>query len=377
MRTVVRLGVVVGVLGLAVGCGRSEGSGFDPEPSAGDTQSVAPSRADGFVHLPQESARYLGTEPVAANSESLPLHLPARLEFKDGAVSEIGAPLAGRVNEVLVRSGDRVRAGAPLFLLSCPDAASARTGLATAEAALKEASVTAERQQRMVEEGVGTARDRLAAEVHLETARAEAERARSTTEFIGAGEGSLVTVRAPFAGVVLAAKATRGATVEPGGEALVEVGDPASLWVVADVPEHDLPGIVEGGRATIDLATLPAPLPAKVISIGAVVERGLRTAPVRLALETDPPGLRPGMFGWARLDTTASSPTLPVEAVLIKDGKESVVYVAKDDVTFERRAVVVGRPVDGRVPVVSGLAAGERVVVRGALLLDGAAEQLL
>lgn len=375
--TAVRLGVVVGVLGLAIGCGRSEGSGFDPAPSAGDAQSVAPSRADGFVHLSQESARYLGTEPVASSSESLPLHLPARLEFKDGAVSEIGAPLAGRVSGVLVHSGDRVRAGAPLFLLSCPDAASARTGLATAEAALKEASATAERQARMLDEGVGNERDKLAADVHLEAAQAEAERARATTEFIGAGAGADLTVRAPISGVVLAVKATVGATVEPGGEPLVQVGDPASVWVVVDVPEHDLPSIVEGSRGTVELATLPAPLPVKVISVGAVVERGLRTAPVRLTLEEDPPGLRPGMFGWARLDTTESSPTLPVEAVLIKDGKESVVYVAKDDVTFERRPVVVGRPVDGRVPVVSGLAAGERVVVRGALLLDGSAEQLL
>jgi cobalt-zinc-cadmium efflux system membrane fusion protein len=377
MGTLVRLGVVVGVLGLAVGCGRSEGSGFDSPPSAGDAQSVATSKADGFVHLSQESARYLGTEPVASRSETLPLHLPARLEFKDGAVSEIGAPLAGRVNEVLVHSGDRVRAGAPLFLLSCPDAASARTGLATAEAALKEASATAERQARMLEEGVGNARDKLAADMHLEAARAEAERARATTKFIGEGEGADTTVRAPMTGVVLAVKATTGATVEPGGEALVTVGDPSSVWVVVDVPEHDLPSIVEGGRATVELATMPSPVPAKVISVGAVVERGLRTAPVRMTLEEDPPGLRPGMFGWARLDTTESSPTLPVEAVLIKDGKESIVYVAKDDVTFERRPVVVGRPVEGRVPVVSGLQAGERVVVRGALLLDGSAEQLL
>ena len=377
MKTAVRLGVVVGVLGLAVGCGRSEGSGFDPAPSAGDATSVAPSKADGFVHLSQESARYLGTEPVASQSESLPLHLPARLEFKDGAVSEIGAPLAGRVSEVLVHSGDRVRAGAPLFLLSCPDAASARTGLATAEAALKEASATAERQARMLDEGVGNARDKLAADMHLEAAKAETERAAATAKFIGDGVGAETTVRAPMTGVVLAVKATVGATVEPGGEALVTVGDPSSVWVVVDVPEHDLPSIVEGGRATVELATMPAPVPAKVISVGAVVERGLRTAPVRMTLEEDPPGLRPGMFGWARLDTTESSPTLPVEAVLIKDGKESIVYVAKDDVTFERRPVVVGRPVEGRVPVVSGLQAGERVVVRGALLLDGSAEQLL
>jgi cobalt-zinc-cadmium efflux system membrane fusion protein len=51
--------------------------------------------------------------------------------------------------------------------------------------------------------------------------------------------------------------------------------------------------------------------------------------------------------------------------------------VAKDEQTFERRVVTVGRPLDGRVPVVSGLQVGERVVVRGALLLDGSGEQLL
>jgi len=78
-----------------------------------------------------------------------------------------------------------------------------------------------------------------------------------------------------------------------------------------------------------------------------------------------------------RLEGLATSPTLPVEAVLIKDGKDPIVYVARDDTTFERRTVQVGRTVGGRVPVVAGLAAGERVVVRGALLLDGSGDQLL
>ena len=55
----------------------------------------------------------------------------------------------------------------------------------------------------------------------------------------------------------------------------------------------------------------------------------------------------------------------------------SVVYVQRDDLTFVRRRVVVAQPVDGRVQIVSGLTPGEKVVVRGALLLDGAADQLL
>jgi cobalt-zinc-cadmium efflux system membrane fusion protein len=242
---------------------------------------------------------------------------------------------------------------------------------------LREAQAGLDRQDRMMDQGVGIARDRLAAEIHLEEAQAEVERARATAAFVGEGQGATVTLRSPIAGVVLTIKATRGATVAPGGDTLIEVGDPAQLWIVADVPERELSQIVEGSRARFELTTNADPLDARVTSIGSVVSTGLRTAPVRMALESPPAGLRPGTYGWVSLEGGDGTMTLPVEAVLIKDGKDSVVYVAKDEQTFERRVVTVGRPLDGRVPVVSGLQAGERVVVRGALLLDGSGEQLL
>jgi cobalt-zinc-cadmium efflux system membrane fusion protein len=69
--------------------------------------------------------------------------------------------------------------------------------------------------------------------------------------------------------------------------------------------------------------------------------------------------------------------TLPTSAVLIKDGSNPVVYVQKDPLTYLRRPVVLAQPVEGRVQIVSGLSPGEKVVVRGALLLDGSADQLL
>jgi cobalt-zinc-cadmium efflux system membrane fusion protein len=83
------------------------------------------------------------------------------------------------------------------------------------------------------------------------------------------------------------------------------------------------------------------------------------------------------MFGRAHIMTVAQGATLPAEAVLIRGGNDWVVYVAKGDDTFERRSITAGRPLDGRVQVLSGLSPGDRVVVSGALLLDGSAEQLL
>ena len=77
------------------------------------------------------------------------------------------------------------------------------------------------------------------------------------------------------------------------------------------------------------------------------------------------------------VSATESEISLPVSAVLIKDGKRRVVYVEKPDGTFEARDVETGRNRDGRVVILKGLTAGERVVVRGALLLDTQAEQML
>ena len=68
---------------------------------------------------------------------------------------------------------------------------------------------------------------------------------------------------------------------------------------------------------------------------------------------------------------------VPVTAVLIKDGKRRVVYVEQPGGGYQAREVQTGRNRDGRVVILSGLKAGERIVVRGALLLDTQAEQLL
>jgi cobalt-zinc-cadmium efflux system membrane fusion protein len=99
---------------------------------------------------------------------------------------------------------------------------------------------------------------------------------------------------------------------------------------------------------------------------------------VRIVVENTPATLRPGMYGRVQIDGVSADLSLPTEAILIKDGKESFVYIEKDPLTYMRRTVVVAQHSEnGRVRIVSGIAPGEKVVVKGALLLDGSADQLL
>ena len=169
-----------------------------------------------------------------------------------------------------------------------------------------------------------------------------------------------------------------GATVAPGGEALLELGDPSRLQVVAQVPESDLRRIAVGQEAEVELPALAARVAARVENFNPRVDPESRRTQVYLALAKRIDGLRAGMMAQVALRVGAEAGiSVPVSAVLIKDGKRRVVYVERSDGTFEARDVQTGHNRDGRVAILQGLTAGERVVVRGALLLDTQAEQLL
>ena len=355
------------------------GAGCSAPSHASTAQSApeAPRLPDGVIQIPEASRQFIQVQQVAPDKSAAVLRAPAHVVFRDGAVSKVGAPFQGRVEKVLVRSGDRVTAGQPLLALDCPEAAANRAALQAGQAAVREARAGLDRQVQMLQQGVGTERERLGAEKGVVDAEAELARAKASARFAGDGQGTEVILRAPIAGTVVSRSATSGAAVEPGGEPLVEIGDPSELWVAADVFERDLPMVREGAPVTIDLPSVREPLKGHVASVGAVIDGNARTAPVRIALDAQQQTLRPGMFGRARIESPEAALALPTEAVLIRDGRQTVVYVQTGPGTYSRRPVVVAQPVEGKVLVASGISAGDQVVVQGALLLDGAAEQLL
>jgi membrane fusion protein, heavy metal efflux system len=332
--------------------------------------------ADDGVRIRQASRPYVETAPAATTASSAIVRAPARVTFRDGAMAQVGAPVAGRVVAVHVQPGDRVKAGAPLITLSSPDAAATRAQLAAAIAARQLAADDAARQESMRESGVGVEAERTAARARLTQADAELARARAATVFLGSGDGPEVVVRAPIAGNVLTRRASVGLSVEPGAEPLVELGDPSALWVVADVFERDLGQVKPGAEVDVELATQAQPARGRVTAVGAMLTE-LRAAPVYIALDEQPP-VRAGTFARATIHS-AGAPVvvLPAAAVLVKDGRRTLVYVQKEPDLYVAREVAVTQAVDGKVTVLAGLRPGEPVVVKGALLLDGTAEQLL
>jgi cobalt-zinc-cadmium efflux system membrane fusion protein len=363
---------LIGLSVLVAGC--EKGSTTVTEPASKTSREAgAPA-----VRVAEAQKQYLSIEAVAVLQAVDLLELPGRVTFRPQAQSAVGATTAGRVVAVLVQAGQVVKAGAELLTIESADAGAARAALDQAATRLGSAESLLRRQVEMVEKGVGLEFERQEAEARLKEARAEYERARNAADLIGSGLGIRVTVRAPADGVVITIRTAVGATVAPGGEALLELGDPTRLQVVAQVLESDLRRIAIGEEAEVELPGLVARAAARVENFNPRVDPESRRAQVYLALAKRIDGLRAGMLAQVALRVGAKAGiSVPVSAVLIKDGKRRVVYVERSDGTFEPREVQIGQNRDGRVAILQGLAAGERVVVRGALLLDTQAEQLL
>jgi len=360
------------VFGILAGCSASADTPptFAPPPT-----TVG---ADSSITLDPGSRPYVASQVVALESDAPVVRAPARVAFRDGAVSQINLPVAGRVTAVAVSTGDRVKAGDPLITLTSPEAAATRASLAAALAEHDANKKELARQDAMATSGVGIESERSAAQAKLRQSEAELARAQTTTGILGGGGGSTIVLRAPIDGTVITRRATVGSVAAPGGDPLIEIGNPTSLWVVADVFERDLVQVHEGAEVEIELGAGEKPLHGRVASIGSALTGSMRTAPVYIALDAGSTAIRSGMFARATIKATAGqSIVLPAEAVLVKSGKRYVVYVEQADKRFAPRDVTVGRSVDGRVQVLSGVFPGDRVVVKGALLIDGAAEQLL
>ena len=363
------------VLALA-GCGKSS---EQAATGASPAQPAAERAHSPNVKLPESSRKFLVIEPAGATDSAFERTYFGRTAFRPKALSAVTSLFAGRVTSVSVEPGQAVKAGTTLFTIDSPDVLALRSGLAQARLKLQLAEEVLARQTEMVKRGVGLEVERFEADMKAREARSELERAERNAALAGAGEGTKVYVRSPVAGIVVTVKTTVGASVQAGGEPLVEVGDPKALWVVADVPEGETDLVAKATRAEVAIAALNVRLPGRVAGIAPKSDAETRRTPFYVELEGRPDSLRAGLLARVTVSgaTGEAELTLPVTAVLLKEGGRRIVYVEDASGRFLAREVELGDERGGRVRVLKGLQPGERVVMRGALLVDREAEQLL
>jgi cobalt-zinc-cadmium efflux system membrane fusion protein len=354
-----------------------------PEAAATEREAVANS-----VTIADEMLRdlRLTTTKVESRPGGEQIVLLGQLEVDQSRFAEVGAPVSSRVSRLHAGPGDTVRGGQTLAELTSPDLAKARAEYLSAEARVKLADAALERKRGLAKEKIAPLREVQEAEAAAAEAHASLRSARAAIAAFGVqpptGEGDdgsspRFVLRSPVSGSVIERTAVVGQMLDPATPAF-RIGDLSWLWLMVHAFERDAVRIHKGITARVAFSAVPGQVfHGTVTVVGSHVESESRTVPVRIDVRNRGGILRPGMSATATLpvgSTGAPLLSVPVAAVQ-RVRNEWCVFLPQDAGRFEIRRIGRGRDLAGEVEVLSGLQAGELIVVDGAFLLKAQAEK--
>ena len=357
---------VLVALFLLTSCGAKEAAVPEARPTVQGPTITFPKASPAIARLAVEKV-----EPPLERD----LVLPARLTWDEERTVRVFTPFAGRVTRLIAKAGDRVAAGAPLAEMMSPDFGQAQADAGKAQADLALATQALARQKELHEHGVTSAKDLQQATADLARARAESDRAvgRLTAYGHATGSGSQFVLKSPTAGTVVERNLNPGQELRPDqpGSPLFVITDPTRLWVIVDTNESDLGSLKVGTPLVIVSNQFPEDAFAGTLTqLSDFVDPVSRTLKVRGSVPNPERILKGEMFVSARVKVPkGDTPTVNAKAVYLS-GVRNYAFVRTGGNTFTRKPVRVGRELEGRMPVLSGLQEGEEAVIAGNLFLD-------
>ncbi len=390
------------------------------------------------VDLEPESEANISTLRVALKPAMNSLLVSGVIEANQQQLQQITPLVSGRVETVNVALGDYVKAGSVVIVITSPQVAelhgklheaetrlrlaqenlgrvqngSNRVAILKGRATLDEASSNLERTKQLVNEGLSPRKDLISTESEyerakaefnyqsnislnrevaiargeLETARTEAEHIKDGLQALDASltnnealssrkhDISLIQLKAPISGTVIERFVNPGAGFEQ-GKPLLTIANTSSLWVIANVPEQQVPKIRLGMPA--ELIFDESHIAGRVTYIDSRLNEDTRTARVRIEVDNRRQTLKVGMFAQVKFNINSVGQMqllVPSESVQ-KLNARTVVFApdAGKRGHYLIKDIKVSEEKGGFTPVLSGLEAGDTVVNKGAFILKSKA----
>lgn len=372
---------------------------------AAAAQPAATKKDPNEVHVTSDQLHQIEITAAQIWSASPMRTAVGQIAFNDDKTTNVFTPFSGRVTKVIAKIGDRIEAGDPLFEIDSPEVMQAQTDVIVAGQNVEKMKAQLALAKRVLDRltslfsGNATSQreldqarsDHASAAADLDAAQIALDAARNKLRVILDGQPEQAAraekerllrprliVRAPIGGTVIARKIGPGQYVRAdAGEPLYTIVDMSTMWLKAFVPESEIANVREGQDIEVRVSALPDRLfKAKVTSIAASSDPQTRRIAVRSELPNVDGVLRAEMFATFRLAIGAKEvgPSVPSRA-LIREGDRSIIWVEEAPMKFRRREVKAGIEQGGRILIREGIAAGEKVVARGAIFVDNEAGQ--
>ena len=318
---------------------------------------------------PEEVAPQAQTHSADAATATVETVTEAATEWASGTIESahettVASRLLARVVEVHVSAGDEVATGDALVTLDSRDLEArlqqAREALRAAQAQHELAQTELGRTEALVSRGVATRQRLDQATAALRVAAADVDRLNRALD---EAQTSLshAEVRAAATGRVVDRLVEPGDTVSP-GQALLRLYDPAALRVEAPVRESLAIGLEVGDRLKVEIAAVAKAVSGTIEEIVPYAEPGARALLVKTRLPDDG-RLFAGMFARIAVPAGEKERLVVPAAAVTRIGQLEYVTVLSDGAP-SRRMITTGERLEvGRIEVLSGLEAGERIAI--------------
>lgn len=351
------------------------GDAHRPTPGGGaeGAQLVRKGRA---IFVPEGSPyrTRIAVAPVQQKSISRSKLVTGAVEADPTRTVKILAPVAGRVASLDISLGDTVKKGQRLASIDSGDLAQAVADAEKARATVKLTKSAFERATGLNKAGGLALRELEQAQNDYRQATTELKRAEARLEVIGdsgtvSGQRQIV-LTAPIDGTITALETAPGDFIDSSTESMMTISNLEKVWVTASVQEKDLSFVQKDERVEVTLLAYPGEVfSGKVQVISQLLEADTRRNKVRISFDNPYGIFKLNMFATVRFFAPAAQSILAPSSALFIVNDTTSVFVETAPWTFQRKPVVIEADYEGST-IVRGLEPGQRIVVRGGVLLN-------
>ena len=317
--------------------------------------------AAGAIAIDPTTTQNMGVKTTAARMQVLTRSVPVfgKVAYNASKIYSISRKTEGWAEKVYVTYvGEKISNGQPLLEIYSPELTAAQQEFLLVEKAQADGATDE-----------GLARLKKAARLRLQNWDITDDQIE---RLIASGEITrTIKVVSPVDGVVIAKNFNEGDQVMPGME-LYRIADLSTVWIKGNVYEQDVSFVTLGQVAQVVIPSLTGTSFKGVISYISPYLDPMSQVEIRVELRNDKGLLRPDMYTEVTIESSLPGERLVIpRSAVINSGKKKVIYMAMGDGSFSPREVKTGAVGDDDViEIVSGLTAGEAVVVSGQFMLD-------
>ena len=367
----------IALLALVSGCGKS-GNEAKPPVAAKAKAVVDPMQ----VEVKPDMSKNFTVTALQPMSVTTVQEVAGRIDANERLVTRIGAAVTGRVTEVLVEVGDRVRSGQTLARVASPELTAAQLTYLRASSAASLAERAVERARQLIQADVIGSAELQRREAELAISRAEERAAADQLRLLGIPDDTMARLRhqgglapsanvtATLSGVVTERKVSQGQVAQP-GEQMFTVADLSSVWVIGALPEQAARTVLLGQRVEVTVPALgDQKFNGKVVFISDTISPDTRAVTIRTQVDNPQRDLKPLMLATLRITGAATQQLAVPTSAVVREYDKDHVFVKTAENRYRLVPVELGAATDGVRPLLKGPASGTPVVTTGAFHLN-------